>query len=134
MRGFVLIVLVALLHYFTEASSGCEDWTLCSRVLCAAPPAKCPTGEYLVWDDCGCCQSCSKYPKNGPCGKCDQDVVCWKKNPVCRENQISTIDHCGCCKVCKNVLDEGAKCSEKESTSAVCNYGLKCVGGICKRQ
>ncbi|KAF7285874.1 hypothetical protein GWI33_009551 [Rhynchophorus ferrugineus] len=132
MRGLLLVVLVALLHNFTQASPGCEDWTLCTRVRCAAPPEKCPEGEYLVWDSCGCCQSCSKQPKTGPCGTCGTDVVCKEQYPICSEGQITTIDYCGCCKVCKDTLDEGARCGGKDF--AVCKYGLKCIRKKCRRE
>ncbi|XP_030768343.1 turripeptide OL55-like [Sitophilus oryzae] len=127
--GFFLIVL----YNIGSVISFCEDWTICQRIRCAAPPKECPVGQYLIWDDCGCCQRCSEKPKTGPCGICDVDIKCNKTEPVCKENEAMTIDYCGCCKECRKLLCEGEPCSIRKPCYGLCKSGLRCTDGYCRK-
>ncbi|XP_030768345.1 uncharacterized protein LOC115891885 [Sitophilus oryzae] len=132
MKVFLLIISIILLWNMASVVCVCKDWTLCQRVRCKAPPEKCPEGQYLVWDDCGCCQYCSEEPKTGLCGTCGKDVVCKEREPICNHG-IVTIDYCGCCRACRSVLGEGESCIvEGEGPNfSVCDKGLKCIKGQC---
>ncbi|KAL1506205.1 hypothetical protein ABEB36_005607 [Hypothenemus hampei] len=134
MRCFLLISFALFLF----VSSGycenyCEDWTLCQKVRCAAPPASCPKDKpYLVYGECGCCQYCSEEPRTGPCGTCGVDVVCKDAYPICHgENTTVSLDYCGCCKVCKDIVGLGAECNLEGPSFSVCAPNLKCIEGVC---
>ncbi|XP_030768342.1 uncharacterized protein LOC115891882 [Sitophilus oryzae] len=130
MNQITLLFIVFLIWDIKDVLTVCEDPTLCSRVLCQIPPKVCPNGQYLVYDDCGCCQYCSEKPKTGPCGTCGVDVICKESQPICT-NGIIALDYCGCCKVCKSILGVNEKCTIEEPTFSVCAAELKCFEGRC---
>ncbi|KAF7285872.1 uncharacterized protein LOC143199634 [Rhynchophorus ferrugineus] len=132
MRSLIVFATCVFVCQALKPAPECDPWVSCLDTECKPFPDRCPDGQHLVWDKCGCCQLCSKEPRSGPCGTCGKDLVCKEKNPICKRGQITTLDYCGCCKVCKDVLEFDEKCTPEEPNYGVCKFGLTCIEGRCK--